>query len=76
LFGSLNRGAAWVDDMDIFVEVSTMDLGDDLQPEDMEREDELFEEVASISERISPSSEIVRMTMDDVEMRQVFPQEN
>lgn len=76
LFGSLNRGAAWVDDIDIFVEFTTMDLGDDLQPEDMEREDELCEELASISERISQSSEIDRMIMDDVEMRQVFPQDN
>ncbi len=73
LYGSLARGADQVDDIDLFVEFTTMDLEMDLQPEDMEREDELSEELSAISDRISPSSAIDRMMMSDVLMRQVFP---
>lgn len=73
LYGSLERGADHVDDIDLFVEFTTMDLDMDFQPEDMEREDELCEELSAISDRLSPSSVFDRMSMDDVPMRQVFP---
>ncbi|SDD08687.1 hypothetical protein SAMN05216337_1007145 [Bradyrhizobium brasilense] len=73
LYGSLERGAAEVGDVDLFVEFTTMDLGPDLMPEDQEREQELGEELVAISEYLSPSSFIDRMLMEDVSMRQVFP---
>lgn len=73
LYGSLERGADEVGDVDLFVEFTTMDLGDDLQPDDQEREDELAEELAGISEYLSLSSVFDRMMMEDVPMRQVFP---
>lgn len=73
LYGSLARGAAEVGDVDLFVEFTTMDLGQDLMPEDQQREEELSEELVSISEYLSPSSFIDRMLMEDVPMRQVFP---
>jgi predicted nucleotidyltransferase len=73
LFASLLRAAEFVDDIDLFVEFTTMDLEEELQPEDMERQDELCEELAAISERVSPSYVFDRMMMDDVPMRLVFP---
>lgn len=73
LYGSLARGADQVDDIDLFVEFTTMDLEMDLQPEDMEREHELCEDLSAISDRLSPSSAIDRMMMDDVPMQRVFP---
>ena len=73
LYGSLERGADEVGDIDLFIEFTTMDLGEDMQPEDMERESELCEELSAISEYVSPSSALDRMMMDDVSMRQVFP---
>lgn len=75
LFGSLEREAAEVSDIDLFVEFSTMELGLDVQPEDISREDELLEELAGISEYISPASEMDRLIMDDVPSRQVFPRQ-
>ena len=42
----MERGADEVGDVDLFVEFTTMDLGDDLQSDDQEREDELAEELA------------------------------
>lgn len=56
LYGSLVQGADEVGDVDLFVDVTTMDLGEDLQCEDMERENELGEEPTSISDYVSPSS--------------------
>ncbi|MCF3947221.1 hypothetical protein [Acidiphilium iwatense] len=73
LYGSLERGADEVADIDLFIEFTTMDLGEDMQPEDMEQESELCEELSAISEYVSPSSALDRMVMDDVSMRQVFP---
>jgi len=73
VYGSLERGADEVGDVDLFVEFTTMDLEMDLQPEDMEREEELCEELADISDYLSPSSVLDRMMMDDVPMRLVFP---
>jgi predicted nucleotidyltransferase len=73
LYGSLERGADEVGDIDLFVEFTTMDLEMDLQPEDMEREEELCEELTYISDYLSPSSVLERMMMHDVPMRQVFP---
>jgi len=73
LFGSLERGALQVSDIDLFIEFTTMDLGLDLEPEDQEREDELCEELAAISEYLSPSSYLERMMMDDVSVRKIFP---
>ncbi len=73
LYGSLERGADEVGDIDLFVEFTTMDFGDDLQPDDQEREDELAEELAGISEYLSPSSVFDWMMMEDVPTRQVFP---
>jgi predicted nucleotidyltransferase len=73
LFGSLERGEAEVGDIDLFVEFTTLDLGDELQPEDMDRENEMAEELTSISEYVSPSSELDRKMMSDVPSRQVFP---
>lgn len=73
LYGSLERGADEVGDIDLFVEFTTMELGDDLQPEDMDRESELCEELSAISEYLSPSSGLDREMMSDVSMRQVFP---
>ncbi|PZQ94532.1 MAG: hypothetical protein DI533_22070 [Cereibacter sphaeroides] len=73
LYGSLLQGVDEVGDVDLFVEFNTMGLDMDLQPEDMERENELSEELASISDYISPSSALDREMMADVPMRQVFP---
>lgn len=73
LYGSLERGAEQVGDVDLFIEFTTMDLGLDLTPEDQQREWELSEELVAISEYLSPSSFIDRMLMDDVPMRRVFP---
>jgi predicted nucleotidyltransferase len=73
LYGSLERVADEVGDIDLFVEFTTMDLEMDLQPEDMEREAELSEELTGISEYVRPSSGLDRMMMDDVPMRLVFP---
>jgi predicted nucleotidyltransferase len=72
LFGSLMRGEDEVGDIDLFVEFTTMDLGMALEPEDMEREEELAEELSAISEYLSPSSELERQRMA-VPYRQVFP---
>ncbi len=76
LYGSLQRAAAWVDDVDLFVEFTTMDLGMDLQPEDMELEHRLCEELCAISDRLSPSTVFDRMSMHDVPTRKVFPSAN
>jgi predicted nucleotidyltransferase len=73
LFGSLERGEPEVGDIDLFVEFMTLDLGDNVEPKDMDRERELFEELTSISDYISPSSELDRKIMSDVPCRQVFP---
>jgi len=75
LYGSLVQGADEVGDVDLFVEFTTMDLGEDLQCEDMEREDELSEELTSISDYLSPSSWVDREMMHDVPMRLVFPRD-
>lgn len=74
LYGSLAQGADEVGDVDLFVEFTTMDLAMDLQREDMDRENELCEELTSISDYLSPSSWLDREMMGDVSMRQVFPQ--
>lgn len=73
LYGSLERGAEEVGDVDLFVEFTTMDLGMDLQYEDTEREDELCEQLIGISDYLSPSTGLDREMMDDVPMRRVFP---
>lgn len=73
LYGSLLGDADEVGDVDLFVEFTTMDLDMDLEPEDMEREDELCEELTSISGYLSPSTALDREMMSDVPMRQVFP---
>jgi predicted nucleotidyltransferase len=73
LFGSLERGEAEVGDIDLFVAFTTLDLGDDLQPEDMDRQTEMVEELKGISEYISPSCELDMMMMSDVPKKQVFP---
>jgi predicted nucleotidyltransferase len=73
LFGSLERGEAEVGDIDLFLEFTTFDLGEDLQPEDMERESELAKDLRNISECISPSDELSRQMMSDVASRQIFP---
>lgn len=73
LYGSLLQGADEVGDVDLFIEFTTMDLDADLQCEDMDRENDLSEELASISDYLSPSSWIDRELMGDVPMRQVFP---
>jgi hypothetical protein len=75
LYGSLAQGADEVGDVDLFVDFTTMDLGEDLQCEDMEREKELSKELTSISEYLSPSSWIDCKMMDDVPMRLVFPRD-
>jgi len=72
LFGSLERGAPEVSDIDLFVEFTTMDL-DDMDIQDWDRQDELCKELTALSEYISPSSELDRIAMDDVPTRQVFP---
>ena len=76
LFGSLERGADEVGDIDLFVEFTTVDLGMDLQPEDDEMEDELLEELTDISDYLSLSSSLDLMMMDDVPKRQIFPRSN
>lgn len=73
LYGSLERGADEVGDIDRFVEFTTLDLDMDLEPEDMEREGELCEELTGISDYLSPSTGLDRLMMEDVPMRQVFP---
>ena len=75
LYGSLVQGVDEVGDVDLFVDFTTMDLGEDLQCEDMEHENELSEELASISDYLSPSSWIDREAMSDVPMRLVFPRD-
>jgi predicted nucleotidyltransferase len=74
LYGSLERGADEVGDIDLFVGFTTLDLGMNLQPEDMEREDELIDTLTNISEYLSVSSDLDEMAMDDVSKRQIFPQ--
>jgi predicted nucleotidyltransferase len=73
LYGSMLQAADEVGDVDLFIEFTTMDLDVDLQCEDMDRENELSEELASISDYLSPSSWIDRELMNDVPMRQEFP---
>ncbi|AJD54465.1 hypothetical protein SAMN02744133_108196 [Thalassospira xiamenensis M-5 = DSM 17429] len=75
LYGSLLRGADQVGDIDIFVEFTTTDLIDQgiVEPEDMELECELCEELAAISDYVSPSSWFDRRLMEDVPMKKVFP---
>jgi predicted nucleotidyltransferase len=73
LYGSPERGADEVGDIDLFVEFTTLDLGMDLQPEDEEIEDELLKELTGISDYLSFP---FRMMMDDVPKRQIFPQAN
>lgn len=75
LYGSLVQGADEVGDVDLFIEFTTMDLGEDLQFEDTEREDQLSAELTSISDYLSPSSWIDREMMCDVPRRQVFPRD-
>jgi predicted nucleotidyltransferase len=72
LFGSLLRDQNDVGDVDLFVEFTTMDLGTDLESEDLAREDELGAELVAISEYISPSSDLDRMIMD-VPSQRIFP---
>ncbi len=76
VYGSLERGADEVGDIDLFVEFTTLDLGMDLQPEDEEIEDELLKELTGISDYLSLSSYLDRMMMDDVPKRQIFPRAN
>jgi hypothetical protein len=73
LYGSLERGADEVGDIDLFVGFTTLDLGMDLQPEDIEREDQMIEELTDISDYLSVSSDLDQMMMDDVPKRQIFP---
>ncbi|MVA22149.1 hypothetical protein GOZ94_24765 [Agrobacterium vitis] len=73
LFGSLERGQPMVGDIDLFVEFTTLDLANDLQPEDQDREDELCDELVELSEYLSPSGDLQREMMSDVPMRQIFP---
>lgn len=73
LYGSLQRREEQVGDIDLFIEFTTLDLGDDMQPEDMEREEELSEELAAISEYLSPASQFDRGLMSDVPTTLVFP---
>jgi hypothetical protein len=73
LYGSLERGADEVGDIDLFVGFTTLDLGMDLQPEDIEREDKMIEELTDISDYLSVSSDLDQMMMDDVPKRQIFP---
>lgn len=73
LYGSMLKGADEVGDVDLFVEFTTMDLDMDLQCEDMDRENELCEELTNISDYLSPSTGLDREMMSDVPMRQVFP---
>jgi predicted nucleotidyltransferase len=73
LFGSLQRGEPFVGDVDIFIEFTTMELGADLEPEDMGREVELLEELSQISDYVSPSSVFDREYMVDVPRHRVFP---
>jgi hypothetical protein len=72
LFGSMQCGAVEVGDIELFVVFTTMDLGMDPQPEDLEREHELTQELVSISEYISPSSELDQVCRD-VPSSRVFP---
>ncbi len=73
LYGSVARGEQEVGDVDIIVKFTTFDLGDDLQPDDSVREDELIVELSSISEYISPASEIDQMCMPNADYRTIFP---
>jgi hypothetical protein len=72
LYGSLMGDASEVGDIDLFIDFTTMDL-DDLQPEDMESEDELCDQLNEISDYISPSCDLTRLMMNDVPTRKVFP---
>lgn len=51
-----------------------MDLGENVEPEDIEREDELCRELADISEYISASDEVDR-AMLGTSQRLTFPAE-
>ncbi|MBY3330377.1 hypothetical protein HFN98_06905 [Rhizobium laguerreae] len=61
---------AEVGDIDLFVSFTTLDLGDDMQPENYDLEDE---ELMAISKDIFVSSEIDRLTMSDVATRRTSP---
>ena len=73
LYGSLLHNTAEVGDIDLFVEFTTLDLGENLQPEDMELEDDLADELGNLSEYISPSDELARLQMDDQPQKQIYP---
>lgn len=73
LYGSLARGEPTVGDVDLVVTFTTMDLGEDLQPEDMDREDELRAELSAISEYLSPATELDKLAMPDADYRTIYP---
>ena len=73
LFGSLERGKSMVSDIDLFVTFTTLDLGLDLQPEDLKREEILWQELCGISAYLSPTSFLDQLMMTDVPSRRIFP---
>jgi predicted nucleotidyltransferase len=73
LFGSLERGEADVGDIDLFVLFTPSPLSGELEPEDIDRQDELSRELAMISEYISLHSELEQISMLHVPSWQIFP---
>ena len=71
LFGSYITLSGDVGDVDMVVKFNTHDL-EDLQPEDMEVEIELLEELRNISEYISPSDELDQLTLDGQKFKRIF----
>lgn len=72
LFGSMLGDAPEVGDVDLFVAFTTMDHRENVEPEDIEREDELCRELADISEYVSASDEVDR-AMLGASQRLIFP---
>ena len=73
IYGSFERGVPDVGDIDLIL-IYTPGPGDeDVEPEDMERQDELTEDLVAISEYISLASEFDKRAMPDAGYRQIFP---
>jgi predicted nucleotidyltransferase len=74
IFGSYLTNADTLGDIDVVVIFTTHDLmlSGDLQFEDLEREEELADEIASLSEYISPARLWDRLTLASEEFRLIF----
>lgn len=76
IYGSYESALPDVGDIDVIVIFTTHDLiqSGDIEPEDEEREDELLEEIAAISEYISPAGLLDRLNMPHAKFRLIYGQ--